>query len=415
MSESGQETGSEKFFIARQPIFDTRQKPCAFEILYRNSGAASVAKMEDPDMATLQMIAEGFFLGRENGGSKPIFINLTEKMLREGHAEVLPAGKCVVEILEDIRPSKKNIEAVKKLRNMNYRIALDDFAGSEEAIPWLDYVDIVKVDVLGLKADLDSIKEVFILLNRYKCTLLAEKVENVEIFKMLREMGFDLFQGFFFCKPEIIEGEKISVNEITKLKLLKELGSNDFEVRKVSELLHTDTTLSFRLFRYINSAGMGFGTPIKTLDRAVALLGQRKLIQWLRVLMLSDLSRSKKASEVVFTSVQRGRFLELMARRGTCRDDPETMFLLGMFSLLDTLLGMPMFRVLEKISLDENIKSALTGHKNKYWVWLAIAQEYEKLKWQKLKTVLEKLGLELKDVDLCYTEALKWAQQMAGQ
>lgn len=415
MQEQVIEGSEDKIFIARQPIFDMQQRPCAFELLYRDSGTAKKAVISDPDKATLEMIAEGFFLGRSNGESKPLFINFTEKMLLEGHAEALPVGKCVIEILEVVKPSSENLEAASKLKKMNYRLALDDFTGSEEAKPWLDVVDIVKVDVLALDNDQGKIGEVVRVLSGYPCRLLAEKVESIEVFKMLRNLGFQLFQGFFFCKPEIIEGRKLSSGEVTKLRVLKELGSEDFEVKKVSDLLHTDTTLSYRLFRYINSAGMGFNQKIETLDRAIALLGQRKLIQWLRVLMLSDMARSKKAEEIVYTSVQRGRFMELMARRGKAGDNPETMFLLGMFSLLDALLGVPMERVVDKISLNESIKAALTGQKNRHWIWLEIVRAYEKQRWQTLRNVAGKLGLEFKDLDQCYTEAVKWANQMMGQ
>lgn len=405
----------DKIFVARQPIFDIHQRPCAFELLFRDSGTARKARMIDPDLATLQMIAEGFFIGRANGDSKPVFINFTEKMLHEGHAEALPAGKCVIELLEDIPPTDKNVQIVKRLKEKGYGVALDDFTGSKETVPWLNHVNIVKVDILSLGANQNKLKKLALLMGRFQCRLLAEKVESIEAFKLVRTLGYQLFQGFFFCKPEIVEGKKISSGEITKLKLLKELGKEDFEVKKISELLHTDTSLSYRLFRYINSAGMGFRTPITSLDRAVTLLGQKVLVQWLRVLMLCDLARSKKAEEVVFTSVQRGRFLELMAKKGKTQDEPETMFLLGMFSLLDVMLGSPMERVVEQISLDDELKAALTGHKNRYMLWIEIVKAYEKQEWMILRNIVGKLGLELKDLDQCYTESLKWTNKMIGQ
>lgn len=405
----------DKIFVARQPIFDIHQKPCAFELLYRDSGSAKEADVSDPDKATLQMIAEGFTLGRGNSSGKPVFISFSEKMLIEGHAEALPADKCVLEIHEDIAPRPDTVGSVKKLKGLGYKIALDDYSGKDQAGPWLPVADIIKIDVQAFGSDPAKLQEVISPLGRYKCRLLAEKVESIENFKMARALGFLLFQGYFFCKPEIIEGRQFSSNEIIRLKILQELGNKDFEVKKISELLRTDASLSYRLFRYINSAGMGLSTPITTLDRAITLLGQRKLVQWLRVLMLYDLSRSKKTEEVVFTSVQRARFLELITSKTKGLADPEAMFLLGMFSLLDVILGAPMERVLEQIPLDSEMKAALTGRKkNHYLIWLAILKTYERQKWHILKNVVGKLGLEMGDLDLCYTNALKWAHKMMG-
>ncbi|MDY7001642.1 MAG: HDOD domain-containing protein, partial [Thermodesulfobacteriota bacterium] len=358
--------GHEDVFVARQPIFDRRQHVWGYELLFRASGSALTARVADSDMATVQVIADGFVLA--HSGMDPgqrVLINFPENLLLQDAAFALPREICVIEILENVDPRPEVLDALGRLKRAGYTLAMDDYAGEPELEPFLGLVDVIKVDILKLGADKKKIAEVAKALKKHKSLLLAEKVEDLDIFGSVKALGFALFQGFFFSKPEIIPGKKISAGEIAKLRLLQELGNPDFEVQRLSEIIHADLSLSYRLFQYINSVGMGVRHKVESVSRAVTLVGQRQLSQWLRAVIMADLSPSKKAEELAFMSVHRARFLELLAGdTKACRQPTETMFLLGLFSLLDAMLGQSMGEIVASFPWTRKSKPRLLARRS---------------------------------------------------
>lgn len=403
---------SEDVFVARQPVFDAREDVWGYELLFRTSGSARSAVFLDADMATIRVIADGFLL--VSGGLRPgqkVLVNFPQKLLVGDAAFALPPDTCIVEILEDVKPEPEVVEAVKKLKEEGYTLALDDFLGQEDLLPFLPYVSIVKVDILGLGADLGRIRQVAEDLKKHKLKLLAEKVEDLDMFRATRDMGFELFQGFFFSKPETIPGKKVSASEISKIQLLQELGKPDLAFPKVSGIIKADPSLIYRLFKYVNAASRGYGRQIDSVERAVMLMGQRQLVQWLRAILLSDLNPSRKASELSFMSVDRGRFLERLAERDhSGRLNAETMFLLGMFSVLDALLNLPMEEVLANLPLDQEVGAALAGRKSRFSPWLSLVRAYERGDWERVQDLANTLGLQLTMSDRLYVQALSWTQ-----
>ena len=409
--------GYEDVFVARQPIFDRKEHVWGYELLFRSSATAQTAEVSDPDMATAKVIADGFVLA--HSGMEPgqrVLINFPENLLLKGAVLALPKDICVVEIQEDLEPRPDVLRALKALRRSGYTLAMDDYAGEPELEPFLDLVDIIKVDVLKLGSDENRIRKVAKTLKKYNRPLLAEKVEVLDIFGFTKDLGFGLFQGFFFKKPKVIPGKKISAGKIAKIRLLHELGKSDFEVKKLSEILHTDPSLSYRLFQYINSAGMGVRHKVESLALAVTLLGQRQLAQWLRAVIMIDLSPSKKAEELAFMSVHRARFLELVAENtDACHRSPEAMFLLGLFSLLDAMLGHSMREVMGQIPLDLELKAALIGEKNELSDWLGLLNAYERGHWEYVFTALGRKDLDMEKIDRHYVQAMAWTQRILGK
>lgn len=401
-------------FIARQPIFDRSQAPWGFELLYRSSKDALTAEVSDDSSATQSVIADGVTLALEGlpESQRRVLINFPEALLLEGTAYALPSESCVVEILETATPSPEVLAELKKLREAGYTIAMDDYLGEEHLEPFLEHADIIKVDILGLENDLDRIKEVVSKIKPYNSLLLAEKVENQQVFTMLHRLGFDLFQGFFFSRPEVIPGRKLASNELTKLQLLKELGKSDFEPREIARILKSDPSLSYRLFRYINSVGFGLSAKVESLDRAVALLGQRAIGQWLRTALFSDLNPTPKAGELVLLSVHRAKFLELLAGRlGLDKTvQMDSFFVVGLFSLLDAMLGMQMTDILDVLPLDRKISCALDGTCREYGL-IELAHSYERGYWADINRRLKEMNLDQKTADALYVEARVWAQR----
>ncbi|BBD09749.1 EAL and HDOD domain-containing protein [Desulfovibrio ferrophilus] len=410
----------ESIFVARQPIFDDQQDVWGYELLFRASAEAGGANVADGDLATAKVIADGFVLASDGMSTgQRALVNFPQNLILDQFAYALPSDIAVIEILEDVRPEPEVLEALQGLKDSGYTLAMDDFMGETELMPFVEMADILKVDILGILgpegiAHADKLRKVMADLGSTNCRLLAEKVEDLEVFSLCKELGFTLFQGYFFAKPEIIPGKKISSNEIAKIQLLKELGAPDFDVNRLSKIIQLDPSLSYRLFRYINSAGMGVSQKVESVTRAITLLGQRQLSQWLRVVIMSDLAPTKKGQEVAFMSVQRGRFLELLAQQCPSGQKPETLFLLGLFSLLDAMLGQTMDEVLKHVPLDKAMEDALKGGESEFRFCLDLTKAYEYGDWEAVERMIAPHGITQPQAAPLYTEAMAWTQNILG-
>ncbi|MEF2231179.1 MAG: EAL domain-containing protein [Pseudodesulfovibrio sp.] len=408
---------TEAIFVARQPVFHPNETVWGYELLFRSGQTANMANVTDGSQATASVIADGLTLAMEGmAEGARILINFPEQLLVDDVGFALPRESCIIEVLEDVRPSKKALSAVRRLKEAGYTIAVDDFFGQPSLLPFLKLADIVKLDILELGSDPDRVRKALDSLpDRDRLLLLAEKVEDKATFDALRDMGFDLFQGFFFSRPEIIPGKKLTSNELTKLQLLGELSDTDFEPRRLAEILQSDPNLSYRLFRYINSVGFGLRQKVTSLKRAIDMMGLIHAKQWLRSALMSDLNPAPTGGELAFMSVHRAKFLESVCElSGTgrvCQSD--TLFITGLFSLLDAMLGMDMEDILQKLPLDEAIVSALRERDTDCDL-LFLAKNYELGKWDMVEDCLKRLKIDSATADEVYAHTRNWAQQMVG-
>ncbi|BCS88949.1 diguanylate phosphodiesterase [Pseudodesulfovibrio sediminis] len=372
------------------------------------------ALINDESQATSSVIADGLAMAMTGMDlDTKILINFPEQMLIDNAGFALPRENCVVEILENVTPNKKTLRATQKLKDAGYTIAVDDYFGQSQLKPFIELADIVKVDILELATDFEKIEKTIQGLPQ-GVKLLAEKVEDQGTFEALAEMGFDLFQGFFFSRPEIIPGKKLTSNELTKLQLLGELSNVDFEPVRLSEILQSDPHLSFRLLRYINSVGFGLQQSVTSLKRAIDMLGMVQAKQWLRSTILADLNPSPKAGELAYLSVHRAKFLEsvcTITRLEGC--DSDILFIAGLFSLLDTMLGLSMEDILNMLPLDDRIVNGLQGH-GEISQLLQLATSYERGKWDETADQLSRLGVDSFEAELIYVRARSWTQEILG-
>ncbi|EGB15397.1 diguanylate phosphodiesterase [Pseudodesulfovibrio mercurii] len=403
----------ESMFIARQPVFTPDESVWGYELLFR-TGRDNVAVIGDESQATASVIADGLTLATDGmDQAARILINFPEKLLVEDAGFALPKDRCVVEILENVRPSRAALAATRRLKDAGYTLAVDDFVGQDELRPFLELADIVKVDVLAQNSDPARIGRSLRDLPA-DTTLLAEKVEDNETFKVLRDMGFTLFQGFFFSRPEIIPGRKLTANETTKLQILGELAKPDFEPARLAAVLQSDPSLTYRLFRYVNSAGFGLAEKITSAKRAMDMMGMIRAKQWLRSVIIADLNPSPRAGELAYLAVHRAKFLESVcscSNRPVC--EPDTLFMTGLFSLLDAMLGMHMNDILKSLPLEESVAQALNGTGDLYDL-LRLATSYERGQWGETTQRLKKLSIDSLQAELLYIQARTWAQKTLG-
>jgi len=412
MSEQMSEQFYDRIYVARQPIFTAEMRIWGYELLFRH-GETQTAVFTDGDQATTQVIADGFALGSRGISSKiKALINFPRNILLGNAPYVLPSERCVVEILETVSPEAEVMEACRELKRNGYTLALDDFVGAPGFEPLCEIADIIKVDILGKTPG-----EVMAIVNGlrgYKARLLAEKVENLDMFNVCKRLGFEYFQGYFFSKPEIIPGRKLSASQSTKIKLLKELNETETELSRLVEIIQTDLSISYRLLKYINSARFSLRGKIESIQRAVNMLGRQNLRQWLQVVILSDINSTDKGQELVRMSVLRGRFLQLLATVAPTPFPTDSMFVMGFFSVLDAILDQQMEQVLDDISLDPDIKSTLADTESVHSVWIGLLNELDRGSWAGLEKKAQQIGIPMEIVDNAAIEAAMWTDEVMG-
>ncbi|WP_421903012.1 EAL and HDOD domain-containing protein [Maridesulfovibrio sp.] len=402
----------DSFFVARQPVFDSEKNIWGYELLFRNSEGTNVADVGDEDAATSQVIADGFGLIQDDiEEGQRLLVNFPRNMLLEGAADFLPPEVCVVEILEHVQPEPDVLESLEGLKDRGYVLALDDYIGQEGFEPFIELADIVKVDCLDLSPE--ELTNVVGNLKQLGVKLLAEKVEDNEMFRRCQELGFDLFQGFFFSRPEIVPGKKVSTSNLNRMQLLSSISGDDFDVDDLTEAINSDVSVSYRLLKFMNSPTFGLPNEINSIKQAITLIGYRKLAGWLRMILLSDMSSGPTGNELAFLSIKRAKFLELVCLEVKhCPLSSESMFMLGLFSLLDVLLGRPMEELMKELPVEKELMLALVGKQNKVSLYLDLVKCLEKAEWDNLGSLIMGNNLSSLAVARSHLAAMQWANEV---
>ncbi len=397
-------------FVARQPIFDRMRRVIAYELLFR-SGLENMFKGTNGDTASQRVISSGIHIFGFSSltGGKPAFINFTKQLLLSGVALVLPPKQVVVEVLETVEPEDDVISACRELKRHHYLLALDDFVLRPSYEPLVELADIIKVDFLQVKGE-----ERKILAQKFGkkgIRMLAEKVETHEDFSEALQAGYSYFQGFFFCKPEIIPGREIPSHKLTYLRLMQELNREDLDFSQVEAILKSDASLSFKLLRYINSAAIGLRYPVTSLRQAMILLGEQNLRRW-AILALAASMLEDKPQELLITGVVRGRFCELVCQRLGLNVVGVDSFLIGLLSVLDTLLDRPLSELLEDLPVAADIKDALLGRPTTLGTVHKLVLSYEQAQWEEVSNLTKQLSLKEEELPLLYGQAVSWTDQL---
>ena len=299
-----------EIFVARQPVFTANKTIFGYELLFR-SGLKNAFPDIDGSKATSSVLANTFFsFGlKEILGGKPGLVNFTQELICQRLPLLFPREHVIIEVLEDVEPDQMVVESLREFKSKGYRIALDDFLYDDRFEPMIGLSSMIKFDLMA--TPLDSLAPlVKKLKDKYHLTLLAEKVETHDEFEQAKEMGFGLFQGYFFAKPEILSKKEISTSGITKLRLINELGKLKLNLKNIEELIRKDISISFKLLKFINSAYFRRISPINTIKDAMIVLGTDELKKFINVVALSNINDSKP-NELIRASVVRARMCEL--------------------------------------------------------------------------------------------------------
>ena len=274
--------------IGRQAIFDAQLKVMGYELLYRSNQMNS-AIFSDGDVVTARVMLNAFLeIGLEQlVGSQLAFVNLTTKFLRDQLCEDLPKDRVVLEVLENIPMEASVVEAMARLSSQGYTLALDDFEYNEALRPMVEQCRMVKLDVVAL--GLERLEAQVAQLRQFNVKLLAEKVETQEQFEFCKGLGFDYYQGYFFCKPFIVEGARIPPNQIAVLTLMTKLQNPDTKMSEIEEIIRQDVSLSYKVLRYVNSAFFSLSKKIDSIRQAACLVGLARLKTWATLLVMAGL------------------------------------------------------------------------------------------------------------------------------
>ena len=398
----------EEAFIGRQAILDQQKNVYAYEILFRSGLKNAFDPNLDGNVATQSVMVNAMldFGMNKLVSDKRAFINFTEQNLLNRAPKLLPSENVVVEILETVQPTPEILQVVQELKEAGYKIALDDFVLMPGYEPLINMADIIKVD-FRITTDPEERKKLREILPKH-VRLLAEKIETEEEFQQARDFGYVLFQGYFFCKPAVLHQKRLTSNALSKMRLLREINRQNVDFSAITGVISSDTNLVHKLLTYINSAGVGLNNHVSNLKQATVLLGASGVRRWVTLVSLQTFSEDKPP-ELFTLSLLRAKFCELLAgelkRPGLT---PDTGFLLGMFSLIDVLLSLPMDDVLKEVSLSDELSDALRGKDNDLRRLLDLVVAYEKGDWEKVSTYCARESLRPEHLQPTYDKVLEW-------
>lgn len=386
-------------FLARQAIYDADRRIHAYELLFRRA-ATEAADVRDGNAATAQVLLNAVVdIGLDKiSAAEPLFINCTRDVLMLD--PFLPPDRCVLEILEDVDIDAEVLDRIRWLRQRGYRVALDDFTLDGKLAAAVPLADYIKLDVLALtEAELDR----HVKLRRPGLLLIAEKIDSESLMERCRDLGFDLFQGYFLRHPEVLRGDCIPTGKLAALRLIGACQDPASSVQEVSATVTVDVSMTYSLLRLANSALFGRSRPVKSVEGVVTWLGREYLARWAILLALA----SNRGCPVTYleAALQRGYMCEsLAAARGA--EGAGTSFLVGLLSTLDSILDVPMAEILKRVRLDGDIREALARHGGELGQLLASALAYESGDMQ----ALEHCGIDATLLRDAYWQAIDQAK-----
>jgi c-di-GMP-related signal transduction protein len=395
-------------YVARQPIFDRHEKVFGYELLFRD-GLENTFSRADADMASRSMLDSSLLIGLDVlCDGRRAFVSCTRDTLIKRLVTLLPAASTVVEIAAGVPADPDVIAACRRLQEDGYTIALEDFVEEDPREPLVELADILKVE---LRAATGTQRAA--LLKRYgseRCRMLAEKVETHEQFAETRDKGFTYFQGNFFRKPEMVAARDIPANGLNYLRMLKAVSRPDLDVVGLENLIKTDASTCYRLLRYLNSAAFGFKSEIQSVRHALTILGEREVRRWVR-LVAAVSAGEEKPSDLVLSALVRARFCELLTPKLPHGDSD--LFLMGLLSMIDAMLDVPMAEALEKLSVSPETRSALLGEASVLRPVYQLMLAHESGEWEAAAQLSENLHLNSEELAGFYWQAQQWARAVS--
>lgn len=396
-------------YAARQPILTADQQVYGYELLFRDSLENSFTS-NDPDAASRNVLDSSILMGLDVlCDGRRAFINCTRDLLLRGYITLLPPNQTAVEILETVQPDELVISTCRRLKDSGYLIALDDFSENDPREPLVEVADVIKIDMRATSMDACAA-----LVKRYatpRRRLLAEKTETREEFQAARKAGFSYFQGYFFRKPEIVQAREIPANRVNYLRLLQAISQPEADPHKIEEILKGEASLCYRLLRYLNSPIFGFRQEVKSVRHALTILGDREMRRWIR-LVTTLTAAQNKPTDLILTALTRARFCEMISTK--INRGSSDLFLVGLLSVMDAILEMPMGLVLDGIAVEPDTRAVLLGEQCSLTPIYDLMLAQEAGEWSAAERLSEQLHLANTFAADVHWSAMQWASEMTS-
>lgn len=393
-------------YLARQPILDAGGRVIAYELLFRNGAVSAFSGQRD--VASKTMIDNTMMYGfAKLTAGLPAFLNCTENTLTSEYLQMLPSTLTVLEVLEDVKVTEAVVQACLKFKRKGYRIALDDFEYHPMFDPLIRIADFIKIDFRSTPGP--KRRELIEKLTEFTGAYLAEKVETREEFETAKEEGFTLFQGFYFREPALLKKKVVPSNRHVHLRLLAELQRDPLDIAKVGELVKSEPSLTYRLFRYVHSAASGMAQQITSIRIALLVAGD-DLFRRMATLAAAVELNAGSSPEILRMALVRARFCETTA--ALCNLNPTEQYLVGLFSLLDAMLQMPMREAIEPLSLAPAIRDALLGAGGRHRRPIQWLEMQERANFAMCDKFAASLGLTPQLLGEHFNAAMLWSDEL---
>jgi len=393
--------------LARQPIYDLNKEVIGYELLFRENNSAPLTEF-DGNRATSRVLLSLFTetdLASVTGGL-PAFVNFTAELLNS--TPIFNPQSIIIEILEDIEITDQIVANLKSLKKQGYTLALDDFIMDKRYEPILGLVDIIKLELPDMNDQ--QLTDTISTLKKYDVKLLAEKIETQAEFKRCKDLGCDMFQGYFLSKPEIIKGKKIAAGKLSVVGLISEIQDPDVDMTGLTKIITKDPVLSFKLLKLINSAAFKRANTIESIHKAITLLGIDKIKSWVSLLALSKLD--DKPESLHFLALVRALMCEKLAELINPYEK-DKYYTVGLLSCLDAFFDQRIDEVVSHIKLDQTISVALLSYQGGAGLALETTLNFEQSHWQKLNwNKLAQYDLNVKKISTIYYECSTLAMSL---
>ena len=405
--------GDTPFFLGRQPIVGAGGELVAYELLFRSSYEKSAMVLDDI-VASAEVIHYAFTdLGIELAlGDKLGFINVSQAVLMSDVLKMLPRQHVVLEIQESVVFTPEVVARCRELRQDGYTLALDDVAAlTEPQLAVLPLISVIKIDVPAVRPeDLTGLVQQARL---YGAQLLAEKIDTVKKYEFCREIGFDLYQGYYFARPVILPGRSVQSSSLVLLKLMS-LIARDAELKELEDTLKHAPDLTLRLLRLVNSAAINLSRRIDSVQNAILVIGRLQLNRLAQIMLFQQQNRANAGADpVTQLAVVRGRLMETVAQLLGWSAATDRAFMVGMLSLVDTLFGRELLEIVTPLNLEESVMQALLHREGELGLLLQFAEASELEDSGRVAALMGALGLhDLDAFNRIQVDALAWASRL---
>jgi EAL and modified HD-GYP domain-containing signal transduction protein len=395
-------------YVARQPILTPDERVFGYELLFRSDAANRFSSM-DPTDATRSVIDMSSLLGLGVLCDNTLaFINCNRDILLSEFITLLPPENVVLEILSTVPPDEEVMQACTQLKRAGVKIALDDYVVDDPREPLAYFADFIKVDMRQTSL---TDAGLIVASHRAVCRMIAMKVETRQDFQFAKKAGFQLVQGYFFRRPQMVRTWTGSANQAIHLSILNAVLKPELDLTQVEDLIKKDATLCFRLLRYLNSPMFGFRAEICSVRQALLILGENEIRRWCRLAVTLEMAHGR-TSDLMLTALTRAHFCELVGP--TVVDGNIDLFLLGLLSLMDAILEIPMASVVDALSVHQDIKSALMQKDSALSPLYNLMLSVEAGEWPEVTRLCEEMHVSEPFISESQWKAMEWAQQVSS-